>query len=78
MAIDCSTDAVMDAAKCFDKCIPPGMQAAVQTYLLAVIAGGSTDPAVLMDQAKCFDKCIPKGMHLAIQDMLLCNIVNKP
>jgi hypothetical protein len=52
------------------------MQSEVQTYLLAVIAGGSLDPNTLMQQAACF-RCIPKGMLAEIQVMLLCNIVNK-
>lgn len=76
MAISCDTNDLMANAACFDKCIPPGNQAAVQTYLLAVIAGGSLDPNVLMQQAACF-KCIPSGMLKEIQVMLLCNIVNK-
>lgn len=76
MPVSCEPNDLMEAAKCFNSCIPPGMQIAVQTMLLARIAGGSMDPDVLMEQAKCFDKCIPKGFHPAIQDMLLCTIVN--
>lgn len=73
--IDCSDpNALLDAANCF-RCIPPGEQAAVQTYLLAVIAGGSLDPNELMQQAKCF-KCIPTGMLPEVMAMLLCNIAN--
>jgi hypothetical protein len=75
VALDCTnTDALMEAAKCF-KCIPAGMQSAVQAYLLAVIAGGSLDPNTLMQQAHEFQR-IPKGMLGEIQVMLLCNIVN--
>lgn len=72
--INCDPDALLQAAACF-KCIPPGAQAEIQTYLLAVIAGGSTDPQELMRQAACF-RCIPKGMLPEVQAMLLCNIVN--
>jgi hypothetical protein len=75
MAVSCDPNDLMRAAACFDKCIPPGMQSAVQTYLLAVIAGGSLDPQVLMDAAKCF-KCIPPGELAGVQAMLLCNILN--
>lgn len=75
--VSCEPNDLMAAAKCFDSCMPPGMQLAIQTYLLAVIAGGSTDPNVLMQAAKCFDSCIPPGMQLAIQNYLLCQIVNK-
>lgn len=74
MAVDCDPNSLMEQAKCF-KCIPNGIQMEIQTYLLAVIAGGSTDPAVLMEQAKCF-RCIPQGMQAEVQTMLLCNIVN--
>jgi hypothetical protein len=74
MAVNCDPNALLDAAKCF-RCIPDGMQAPVQTFLLAVIAGGSTDPEVLMQQAACF-RCAD-GMHQEIQTMLLCQITNK-
>lgn len=77
MAISCDTNSLMQASACFDSCIPPGKQLAVQTYLLAVIAGGSLDPNVLMQAASCFESCIPSGMQLPVQNMLLCNIVNK-
>ena len=71
--ISCDPNDLMEAAKCFS-CVPRGMQPAVQTYLLAVIAGGSLDPNVLMEQAKCF-RCAD-GMHEDIQSFLLCQIVN--
>lgn len=75
MALDCNDpNALQQAAACF-KCIPPGLQGAVQTYLLAVIAGGSLDPNTLMQQAAQFQQ-IPKGMLGEIQVMLLCSIVN--
>lgn len=47
----------------------------VQTYLLAVLAGGSTDPNVLAEQAKCF-KCLSTTTLLEIQVYLLCQLVN--
>lgn len=50
------------------------MQLAVQTMLLAQLAGGSQDPSVLADQAKCFYECIPQGEQLAVQNMLLCSL----
>lgn len=75
MPVSCDPKDLMQAAACFDSCIPPGEQAAVQTYLLAVIAGGSLDPKELMAQAKCF-KCIPQGMLAEIQAYLLCQIAN--
>jgi hypothetical protein len=48
---------------------------AIQTYLLAVIAGGSTDPGVLAAQAKAFQGL--NGRQLEVQSFLLCQIVNK-
>ncbi len=76
MAVDCSTDSLVDGAKCFLECIPPGGQLAVQTYLLALLAGGSMDPTVLMNNARCFEACIPPGNQLAVQNYLLCQIAS--
>lgn len=75
MAISCEPNDLLEAAKCFG-CIPAGTQAEVQTYLLAVIAGGSLDPNTLMQQAACF-RCVPKGMLPEVMAYLLCAIVNK-
>lgn len=72
--VNCDPNALMAQAKCLE-CIPPGLQAEVQTFLLAVIAGGSLDPNVLMAQAKCF-RCID-GMHPEVQTYLLCQILAK-
>lgn len=77
MPVSCATNDLIAGAKCFDQCIPPGMQAAVQTYLLAVIAGGTMDPRELAHAARCFESCIPRGEQLAVQNFLLCQIVNK-
>jgi len=52
------------------------MQKSVELYLLAVIAGGSLDPATLVQNAKCF-MCIPKSMRDSVQEYLLCQILNK-
>lgn len=76
MAVDCSTDAVIDAAKCYEQCIPPGMQAAVQTMLLAKIAGDTRSPSDLANAATCFLQCIPPGEQLAVQNYLLCQLLN--
>ena len=71
-AVNCDPNALLQAAACF-KCLPPGAQSEVITYLLAVIAGGSTDPNTLMQEANCM-KCIPDGMQAEIQTYLLCQI----
>lgn len=74
-----STDPLVLAAQanCFMQCIPIGMQLAVQTYLLAVIAGLPTDSAgvqTLVNNARCFTQCIPPGDQLAVQNYILAQI----
>jgi hypothetical protein len=76
MPVSCATNDLIDGAKCFQQCIPQGMQLAVQTYLLAVIAGGTLDPRELANQARCFNNCLSVGEQLAIQSYLLCQIAN--
>lgn len=73
--ISCEPNDLMQNAACFQSCIPAGMHDAIQTYLLAVIAGGTLDPNELLDNARCF-RCIPPGALKEIQAYLLCNIVN--
>lgn len=46
-------DALQYDARCF-KCLPEATSFEVQTYLLAYIAGGSTDPDTLANQARAF------------------------
>lgn len=72
MADSCDTSEFSELAKRFT-CLSPDMREAVKTYLLAVMAGGSTDPAELMAQAVCF-KCVPD--QKALQNYLLCQILN--
>jgi hypothetical protein len=57
-------------------CIPAGAQNEVILYLLAQIAGGSTDPNTLMQEASCM-RCIPAGMQDEVITYLLCQIVNQ-
>jgi hypothetical protein len=71
----CTPNSLLEAAKCF-KCIPAGAQDALTTYLMALKAGGSTDPKVLMAQAKCF-RCIPPGQMGALLTYLLCQSANE-
>lgn len=72
MAVDCTPSALAADAKCF-VCLTTQQAQAVQTYLLAVIAGVSTDPAVLMENAKCF-VCLTSQQRDAIKTYLLCVI----
>jgi len=65
------------AANCILQCIPPGYQLAVQTYLLATIAGLPTDAAgaqTLVNNARCFMQCVPPGDQLAVQNYILAQI----
>lgn len=65
---------LMAQAKCF-LCLTPKQLQVVNTYLLAVGAGASTDPKVLLAQAKCFS-CLTTGEHLMVQTFLYDKIAN--
>lgn len=71
---DCTPNVLLENAKCFKKCLNHDDREAVNTYLLAVIAGGSTDPQVLLQQARCFTGCLTIPQLKAIQVYLLCQI----
>jgi hypothetical protein len=73
MSISCSPSDLALAAKQF-RGLPPEVRQAIDTYLLAVIAGGSTDPKVLARQAECF--CLPPNVTRNVQAYLLCQAVN--
>jgi hypothetical protein len=72
--VNCDPEALAAAAKCFE-CLGAERLAAIDTYLLAVIAGGSLDPETLAAQAKAFQAL--QGRQLQVQNYLLCQIVNK-
>lgn len=77
MPTTCTPSSLADSAKCFE-CITKRQRDAINTYLLAVIAGGSTSPSVLMPLAKSFaDPSLTKKQLLAIQAYLMCQILNK-
>lgn len=59
-------------AKEFQGKIPPGAQPAVQTYLLAQIAGGSADPTTLLQAAKSMQQL--RGLEKQVIVLLLCTI----
>lgn len=74
MSVSCDPNDLATAARCFD-CLPPSIQLNVQTYLLAVIAGGSTDPNTLAAAASAFQS--ESAQTLAeIRAYLLCQILN--
>ncbi len=67
------------AANCFNCIIPVGEQLAVQTYILAVIAGLPTDQAgvqALVNAARCFSCTIPPGDQLAVQNYILAQLAS--
>lgn len=70
MAISCAPADLAEASACYGR-LTPKQKEAIKTYLLAVIAGGSTDPQVLMAQAKCFMGLSEKQLK-AIQVYLTC------
>jgi len=71
--MDCDVQSLSTAAKCFE-CLSQGQKEAINTYLLAVRAGGSTDPNVLLEQAKCFT-CLNVLELKQIQAYLLCSLL---
>ncbi len=75
MPVVCTAAALAESAKCF-QCLEPEQKQWIDTYLLAVIAGGSLDPNVLSLAAAPF-KGIQDGMIPRLQAYLLCQIVNK-
>ncbi len=67
------------AANCILCIIPIGQQLAVQTYLLATIAGLPTDAAgaqALVTAASCFMQCIPPSDQIAVQNWILAQLAS--
>jgi len=76
MDVSCDPNDLMAEARCYDRCVPPGMHPAIQTYLLQQIAENTMTPEQLVSEAKCLSSCIPAGMMPYIIAMLMCEIVN--
>jgi hypothetical protein len=70
--MSCDPTTLSADAKCFE-CLDEKMSLAIQTYLLAVSAGGSLDPNVLAEQAKDFQG-LSYSQNLQVQAYLLCKI----
>jgi stage V sporulation protein SpoVS len=68
----CDTNALSRAASCF-QCLDSKQTAEVQAYLLAVIAGASTDPETLLAAATQFQALSEKELMM-VQAYLLCKI----
>jgi predicted amino acid dehydrogenase len=76
-AISCSSEALVEAAKCLDSCLPVGLRDAVLIYVLAMNAGVSTDPQSLINAANQIDCGVPKGLRDAVIMSLLCSMAAK-
>lgn len=68
----CDPNTLTTAAKCF-QCLSHEQQLMVQAYLLALIAGASTNPEVLIAAAAPFQALSEKQL-LMVQAYLLCKI----
>lgn len=73
--------ALAHASRCYCLCIPPGMERAVELYLLtrlvqAVDPSFIMTPSQLANAARCFNSCIPPGMEAAVANYLLNALVN--
>lgn len=76
MPISCDIGSLVDASKCFVSCLSPEQRSAIQTYLLAVRAGGSLDPHLLSSLSERFLCCLTEPQMKAIQVYLACQLVN--
>ena len=77
MPIDCSDlDGLADSAKCILESTSPEQRQAMIVYLLATIAGVSTDPTDLASASKCILSSMTIKQMKAAQTQLLCTIVN--
>lgn len=79
MAVSNDPSTLANAATCFLCTIPYGDLMAVQTYLLAVLAGQDTSAdgiQTLVNNARCFASCIPPGDQLAVQNYILAQLAS--
>jgi len=76
MPISCDPNDLAEASKCFLGCLSPAERSAIQTYLLAVKAGGSLDPQVLLRLSSAFLCCLNEPQMKAVQVYLGCQLVN--
>jgi len=74
MAVSCEPADLAEAAACFT-CLTREQKELVRLYLLAVIAGGSTDPATLATEAACF-VCLDENQKKLVNTYLLCQAAN--
>lgn len=72
MPVTCTPESLVNSAECL-VCLSEKQQLAVQTYLLAGIAGISASPETLLAAATPFTELSLKEL-LVIQAYLLCKI----
>lgn len=65
-----------NTARCYDSCIPRGMQRGTEIYLLSQLVQllnptFDVTPSNLAKEARCFNSCIPAGMEGAVTNYLL-------
>ncbi len=72
--INCTPTELADLSRCF-LCLTEAQREAAKTYLMALIAGGSTDPTTLMSESACF-QCLSVAQLRKLQPYLLCLINN--
>ena len=71
-------NSLLESSKCFE-CYKVGQRETVNTYLLALKAGGTLDPQTLLSaaQANGFDKLEP-GQRMAVETYLRWLIAGSP
>lgn len=63
------TSALLNASRCINSCVPPGLQGAAIIQLLNQSLNGtgnimdSADVSALLDAARCVRSCVPPGME---------------
>lgn len=66
-----------NASRCYNECIPQGMQLAVIIYILANQAGlENLTPSQLANLSRCYNSCIPAGEQISVINYLLNQLVN--
>ena len=79
MAVTCTPQAIVSGAGCLDQQLPVGIRPAVISYLLAILAGGSTNAKTILAAATgagWFDIRLSRSEYDGIQLYLLCNKIN--
>ena len=74
MPVTCTASSLASEAACFTG-LSPDQQEAIKIYLLATIAGASTNPNTLATLAACFTGFTAEQQE-AIQTYLLCQVAN--